>query len=360
MTISAKVGWLAFVLSWLACDALACGVCIERPEKTFADLILEADTVVLAREDVKRPFRFEVTAVLAGSDPADLAIPFLVDSATRRKLSSNASEGVLMVRQDSTWTRVGYADAALQTVTGEILSFGPDWQVAPAARFAFFEARLHDADPMLRHLAVDELSRAPYDRLRAMKRPVDGMQARHALADRAQLPWRQFYILMLGLSDHIEDHQLVRHRLARELRSGGSTDLQAWATAFLEIDGQDALAKLVHDWLEQPETDTDAVRAVIAALSTHARFADFEMASSIVPEIAALARRRPDVVGSVASALGQIGEFSYGDMVQSAVSDLPLRQARAIDAAELFAASAYVHRARATRPIDPLAIVERK
>jgi hypothetical protein len=83
-----------------------------------------------------------------------------------------------------------------------------------------------------------------------MDRPLDGDAARAALADKTLLPWTGFHILMLGLSDRPEDHALVRDRADAAARVGGGRDLDAWATALIEIDGADAVERLAADWFE--------------------------------------------------------------------------------------------------------------
>lgn len=342
-----KAGLLAQLAAlWFAHGALACGVCIEQPEKPLSDLILGADAVVLAREDTARPYHFGVTTVLFGSVEDDAPIPFLVDSLTKRRLKANPADGVLLLQDGPSWIRVGYADAEVRKIATEILNRGPGWRTAPGTRFGFFNALLHDANPYMRHLAVDELSRAPYDLIRRMERPTGGARARNALADKAQFPWLRFHILMLGLSDNPEDHALIRDKLAVETRLGGGPHLEAWATAYVEIGGADAVTDLVRVWFETPQRKPEAVRAVIAALATQARYGDATLKRPIVAEFANLAQRRPDVVGSVAAALGKIGDFSHGDLIQMAVTNTYAGNSKQVDAAELFAASVYVHQSR--------------
>lgn len=205
------VGTLGLLASFaFAGPSLACPVCIDLPEKTLADRLLEAETVVVAREDPDRPFRFLPIRTLVGATEGR-DIPFLLDSATRRRLESAPDDGVLMMRSHGgDWSRGPLADEDLRRVAPLILELRGAGETRDDARFAFFDELLHHPNPQLRRAAVDELSRVRYGLIRSLKRPVDGASARRALADRTAVPWAPFYILMLGLSDDEQDAVLVR------------------------------------------------------------------------------------------------------------------------------------------------------
>ena len=61
-------------------------VCIPMPVKTLADRLLEANALVLAREDPERPFHYVTVKVLKG-DPGDTPIDAFLPSLTRRELA---------------------------------------------------------------------------------------------------------------------------------------------------------------------------------------------------------------------------------------------------------------------------------
>jgi len=335
----------ALVLVGLATPVRACPVCIERPEATLAERLLKADAVVVAREDPARPFHFAPVAALKGT--AGVApIPLFVDSTTRRLLAARPDDGVLLLRDGDVWSRAGYANATWRRTAAVILEEGPSWSDDAEARFAFFEVLLRHPDGALRRLAVDELSRARYGLIRSMARPIDGAAARQALADRNQIPWRAFYILMLGLSDRPEDEAFIRDRVAAAARSGGSRQLDAWATALVEIDAAAGVARLERDWFEAPGREAEALRAVILALAVHAREGDPALRPAIMKALHALPPRRPDVAGTVAAALGEIGDFSQADAILRAVRRAAPRGGPAFRAPEFLAVALYVERAR--------------
>lgn len=336
---------LAAALIAGAGPAAACPVCIDKPEATLTDRLLEADTVVIAREDPSHPFRFAAAVLLKGG-AVDEPIPLLLDSATRRLIALRPEDGVLLAYGRDGWSHAGYADAVWRATAAAILKEGPGWREAPDSRFAFFAARLHDDDADLRRLAVDELSRARYGLIRAMDRPLGGAAARAALIDPARIPWAGFYILMLGLSERAEDHALVRDRVASAARLGGGRELDAWATAWIEIDGATAVAALAADWFETPDRPAADLRAVIDALSVHAREGEPALRPAILSALYALPARRPDVGGSVAAVLGAIGDFSQAEAIERAMRDVARRKTLQLDDSELVSAALYAGRAR--------------
>ncbi|WP_170424970.1 hypothetical protein [Ruegeria arenilitoris] len=335
--------------------AFACGVCIEKHEETVADRILDADAVVIARESPERPRTYVPVAYLYGAEGGP-AIPFLVDSSTRRRLERQPADGVLMLRTGEDWAHVGYANAAWRMTAARIVETGPDWQNAPDARFAFFEELLHAGDQYLRRLAIDELSRAEYGRIRQMTQPITGEVARQYLGDRSSIPWHPFFILMIGLSDRDEDHTYLRERITVAARVGGGPQLDALATALVEIDGTDGTDRLVKDWFNAPGRSRQEIRSVISALTTHAVHGDPGLKDPVLAALAELSGRRPDVAGSVATAFWQIGDFTHAEAITSAIKNLPKKQARRIDAAELFAVSSYAYQSRYSgkASFDPL------
>ena len=342
---SARVFAAALALLALAMPAAACPVCIDKPEATLADRLLRADAVVIAREDPARPFHYAPIETLRGEAGA-VPIPLLLDSATRRRLAARPDDGVLFVRNGDAWSGAGYADAVRRDTVAAILAEGPGWDEDPVARFAFFEALLHHREGELSRLAVDELSRAPYGQIRTMAKPLDGATASRALTDRTEIPWRAFHILMLGLSERPEHRALIRERNATAARLGWSRELDAWATALVEIDGPAGVARLAEDWFETPGRDVEALRAVITAFAVQAREGDPALRPSILAALHDLPSRRPDVAGSVAAALGEIGDFSQADAIVRAMRDAAGRGGPSFRDPELLAAALYVDRAR--------------
>lgn len=297
--------------------AMACVVCIELPEKTLAQRLLDADLAVFAREDPGRPFRFAPVQTLKGSAVGD-DIPFLLDSQTRRRLAASAEDGVLLLRDDAgNWSRAGYADAALRTTAVRILTHGPSWDGDAAARFAFFEALLHHPDGDLRRLAMDEMARAPYGLIHGMVRPLDGPAVRRAMQRIEELPWRGVHLLMLGRSPRAEDHGLLRDLATAAARRGDDRHLAALATALIAADGVAAIDRLAREWL-RPGPDAAAVRKVVRAFEAHAGVGAPALVAPLATHLKRVIDTRPDAAAAAARTLVILGDMEGAALIAEA------------------------------------------
>jgi hypothetical protein len=171
-------------------QAAACLVCIALPERTIADRMIDAGTLVLAREDPGRPFAFAPTATLKGAAEG-LPIPFLVDSATRRRLAADPGAAVLFARDAEGWTRLADADAEVVEMTRAILAAATEWDAEDdhAARFAFFADRHDHSNPTIRELALAEISRSPYALIRGMTPRLTRAEIVRVLRDPKWAEW---------------------------------------------------------------------------------------------------------------------------------------------------------------------------
>ena len=77
--------------------ARACQVCLPFPKSSIADHLIEAESVVLAREDPKRPYHYEAIQVLKGSAP-DTPLELFLDSGSRRVLKAYPDRSVLLAK----------------------------------------------------------------------------------------------------------------------------------------------------------------------------------------------------------------------------------------------------------------------
>ncbi len=122
--------------------AEACMVCIPFPQNTVADDLLSAKVVVLARENLKKPFSYVAVEVLKGDLDAP-EIDLLLHSATRRRLALNPDRSLVLAlggvkspgvssfwrprspdadASPSTWRSLGYASPRYEAVVREILA----------------------------------------------------------------------------------------------------------------------------------------------------------------------------------------------------------------------------------------------
>ncbi|MCB1487295.1 MAG: hypothetical protein KDJ88_07535 [Bauldia sp.] len=333
--------------------ARACYICIALPEDTFADQILRSEAVILAREDPARPFTFRSVAILKGSLPPD-PIPFLVDSATRRRLANAPDDAVLLVwgrpdrkrmgpfstvRPEVEWQRLAYADPEVRAMTADVLARLDAWQADKSglSRFNFFAGLHADRNSTIRHIALSELARAPYHYIKRLKTELTRAEIMAALADMTMAPWAPTYILLLGRSDDPGCRDIVRAAISRASRRGSGGNLAAWATALVEIDGPAAVGKLSEAYFRDPMRSIDELKSVVAALGIQGSDGDPALRPGIARAFHDLARLRPHMAPYVAKYLTDWNDWSQVDAFAS-VLDSPL-----IDApAERLVLSVYV------------------
>ena len=104
----------------------ACQACIPYPQETTADYLIDADTIVFARENPERPFTFTATELLKGAAVED--IDLFLNSSTRRLLAADEERVVVLVRSDDgAWRSLGIADGEYQQVVQRIVVFASEW-----------------------------------------------------------------------------------------------------------------------------------------------------------------------------------------------------------------------------------------
>ena len=109
----AILGWVSFG----AQSVQACLACYAMPEATLADRGIDADAVVLMREDAGHPLRYAVVQVLKGVGDDLPPPPFLIYSTTRAALAHEAATVVLGTWSEfHSWQLHGVASACLQAV----------------------------------------------------------------------------------------------------------------------------------------------------------------------------------------------------------------------------------------------------
>jgi len=282
--------------------AHACTICLPLPKESLADRLLGGTAAVLAREDPDRPFHFVAIETLKGDSKAPLD-PFL-DSTTRRLLRLDPDLSVLLVDADG-WRRVAVVDRALRRVLVEILERAPGWKGDD--RFDYFRDLLTHRNATIRDLAHLEVARAPYAYVRGVRLPRDHIRA--ALADVRYAEWRALHILLLAQTGDAGD----RARITREARDGGGLHLSAWATACIEVAGDDAVADLEARARRGTE---DEARAVLAAFSVQGRDRHRER---IVKSLCAILDARPALAPAIAPDLLAWQRWETADAVERAV-----------------------------------------
>lgn len=260
----------------------ACMICLPMPQTTAADRLISGQAVVFARESGQRPFFYEAIEVLKGQVES-AEIELFVDSSTRRRLTANDDLVVVLVRsqdEDNTednkhgvWRSIGVADPAYQQVVRRVLTMAPNWRGEDGLprRYEFFAALLSHENRSLFELAYLEVARAPYSTIKRFAGLVPRNDLLSILERREYFEWRPLAILMLSCNATDQDRVMIKSQLDQHSRLAMTRNLAAWATAYIESDGVVAIREIETRYLQNQARTEAEVRAVIAALSIHAR-----------------------------------------------------------------------------------------
>jgi hypothetical protein len=262
---------LVLLAGLLVQAANACQVCIPMPVKTLADRLLEADALVLAREDPQRPFHYATVEVLKG-DPGAAPIDAFLPSADRRVLAQFPARHMLLARAEpgGGWSALGVADADYERVVRSVVGHAGSWtpmETSNRQRLVAFVPLLGHSDYRLHEAAYLEIARAPYAEIRRIAREVPLETVRDMLDEPRYLEWRSLAILMLAQSAHAADRERIRTTLDDKQRLASTFNLAAWATAYLAIEGADGLGQIQRWYLARPDRSREELREVVKALS---------------------------------------------------------------------------------------------
>jgi len=241
------------------------------PVKTLADRLLEADALVLAREDPARPFHYAVVEILKG-DPGEAPIDAFLPSVDRRVLAQFPRRHMLLARTKpgGGWSALGIAEADYERVVRRVLEQADTWisgETDNRQRLAEFVPLLGHADSRLHETAYLEIGRAPYSEIRRIAATVPLETVRVMLDEPRYLEWRSLAILMLAQSEHPADRERIRTTFADKQRLGSTFNLAAWATAYLAIEGAGGLDGIQGWYLTRPDRSREELREIVKALS---------------------------------------------------------------------------------------------
>ena len=271
-----RILWLtaALVLTPPLPPALACLICLPVPTTSPVDYLLEADLVIVAREDPGAPYWLTTTEILSG-EATGIDKSFFLEAPLRpgpslgRNREVICSHGSYEGISQPEWARVGDADADFRALVAEILQNREQWQLNPGERAMYFSSYLGHQNQQIRALAHVEVARAPYDQIRKFKGILPFPELRSSLEDFRLTDWHSLYILLLALSGEAEDLALISGKVRSAAATGLSLHLAAWATAWIEMEPEKALPFLTEKYLAGPPRDPAEIRAIFRALSVH-------------------------------------------------------------------------------------------
>ncbi len=335
-----KVVYLAICVSALASAAMGCAFHTYVPQPTMVDRLLTSDHIVLARADPDDPFRFKAVTALEGP-LADVELPHLVDTATRRRFAVDPNAHVLFARDGSygPWERVAYVGAEMQPVLDVVMSNLPIWGGVDddRGRYEYFATLIGSADPQIRRLALRELDQANYRVFRTLsvEPNPEALAARlYVLNEMGLAPIR---ILLLGLSEGPGVGDLLRTGVDRNKSSGATALLGAYATAWLEHSGAFAAQSLASDYLLDRTLPIEAREMIVEAMAIHSDVREPEVAEVVRQAVASAVRSDPDLAPVAARQFGIRNDWS----LSSPISEV-LRANRISSVADIILVSQYV------------------
>ena len=328
MVLLLTFGFFAGVLS----QVHACQICLPIPTTSAADHLLEAEVVVLAREDPQNPFSLRTVEVLKG-DPATATIDLFLDSQSRRTLALFPRRKIICSYRstgpDAGWQRIGTADSAFGPLVREILDRSASWKEAPKERAAFFAKSLGHKNSQISTLAHLEVARAPYDQIKGFAVIVRPENLRAFLKNFRLFEWHALYILLLAQSGEEQDHKLIIERVRSAERFGTVLQLAAWATAWIEIDEETALDFFHERYLKNPERKPDEVQAVHAALSVHGSNGHTHLRDRIVDGYRMILANHPTMASKIVTDLMAWKRWDLAETVAGIVEVPPSKLDRA-------------------------------
>ena len=295
-----------FVLLLLgaASNLQACGiVCAPLPKKTVVDHLLENDTVVLAREDSERPFFYMPVEILKGK-PLAGSIDLFLDSSTRNRLRSYASDTVMLGRKSNgDWFRIAYVDTGYRSIVVSILQRLPSWEGKPEwkeERFLFFVDLLGHENRQIHELAYIEVGRAPYKVIRNLRGVVSRKATYRELSNYRYRAWHPLYLLMLGASGNEEDCNYIANKLEQLQKYSGVTNLSALATAYVECTREKGISKLETLYFDREIRTRSEIEAIQAAFSEYGNGGHRDLRDAIVASYESLLEAHPKLASQVA------------------------------------------------------------
>jgi hypothetical protein len=299
--------------------ANACQVCIPFPTKTLADRLLEADALVMAREDPERPFHYAAVETLKG-DPGDAPIDAFLPSKTRRVLARHPERRMLLARVEpgGGWAALGIADGDYERIVRRIVQHAGAWRPMETdnrQRLAELAPLLGHADSRLHEMAYLEIGRAPYADIRRIASEVPIDKVRGMLDQPRYLEWRSLAILMLAQSTDPADRERIRTSLEAKQRLGSLLNLAAWATAYLAIEGTGGVEQIQRWYLVRTDRSREELREIVKALSVVAG-AEAQMREPVAAAYRKLLEMHPSLASDVSHDLIAWHRWDFVEQIQ--------------------------------------------
>ncbi len=350
--------WVAVVLVLIppVPPARACLICLPVPTTSPVDYLLEADLIVVAREDPGAPYWLTPTEILRG-DATGIGRSFFLEAPLRPGPSLDRNREVICAYgshlgdSQPEWVRVGDSGADFNLLVAEILQSREQWQLHPGKRATYFSRYLDHQNQQIRMLAHLEVARAPYDQIREFKGILTFPELRSSLQNFRLTDWHPLYILLLAQSEEAEDLMLISGKVRSAAETGLSLHLAAWVTGWLEIEPESALQFLEREYLSGNPRDTAEIRAIFRALSVHGNRGHQYLRERIAKAYRAILHQQPQIAPGVVNDLMNWQQWGLADSLRPITASPP----PGMDQASILQIHAYLRKAQDiadTHPAD--------
>ncbi|MEP4433774.1 MAG: hypothetical protein ABJ349_16340, partial [Hyphomicrobiales bacterium] len=305
--------------------------------------------IILARPAQDNAFAFAPVEVLRGTGPAE-PLPHLVDSVMRRKMALYPKHAVLFGRNpEGDWQRISYVNEDYRSVIDRVLGNASDWGNGfGQERFSLFASLIDHPDAAIRYLALREVDKAPYEMLRQMDSALSSQELLAEMWTREGYPFQSIRVLLLGLTGEDSARTEVQDFFDRTRGWDYARNLGAFATALVELDGVDGLARLETTLLEDSTQQLDKLEQVVEALAIQNGVGTPGLRNAIRKTLATLVERRPEAAILVARHFSNRNDWSQGRTL-----NLVMQQRTVQNPSDQFAIASYVNRAqRQSNPAD--------
>jgi hypothetical protein len=334
----------------LAGSAAACAFHYTKPEKTAVDWVIETDHLVVARSDPANEFAYQVVETLRdGGRPVEISQ--MVDTGTRRMLAAHPGDSVLFAYDagQGRFRSLAYLTPAYRSVIDAVQSARDTWGTGDdAARFRMFAALQDHPEPALRALALQEIDKAPYGLLRGMALTIPTDRLLADLWTVEGYPYQSIRILLLGLTDDPAARAEIHAFIDRTAPWDWANNLGAFATALVEMDGAEGVARLNEVVLSDPAQPLDKLEQVVEALAIHNGVGPDQTRAAIGQALDQLVQVRPEAAPLVARQFSSRNDWSRASGLETLV-----QQRRLANAADLLTVAVYVAQARGAGALTP-------
>jgi hypothetical protein len=248
------------------------------------------------------------------------------------------------------WRSLGPVGVEYESLLREIAR----WEApskTPSGRADYFAPYLQHEDRALAELAFLEVARAPYATIRQVNTRIGRDDIYRVVNDFFHTEWHGLYILMLGMSDRPDDIAFVRGKLDAAGRFGLTINLGAYATAYVEMVGPEAVERLARDYFANPDRSSDELQEIVKALSVHGRDGRVELRGAIVEAYGRLLEQHPQLAGYIANDLFDWGVVGFEPRMREILAGVV-----ALDGASQLAVTAYLAAAEEEEAGNPSSV----